>query len=114
MGVRLDSRTLVLRMLAFVCLLLVVVMSTAQVCHVHGAVVAKQGRSSPGPNNSGPEDHCPLCVAMHSALPADIHVAPEPMVLVRALDSIAADVERKFRWRFEMASRPPPMVDGRG
>ena len=105
-----GRRMALLRMLAGISLLLVVLMSTVQVCHVHGAPTAKKGSGQgvPGDGRPGPEDHCPLCVAMHSALPTDIHVAPEPLMLVRALDSVAADAERKFRWRFEMASRPPP------
>jgi hypothetical protein len=45
---------------------------------------------------------------MHSAMPVPLHVVPEPMVNIQALDSVAADAERIFRWRFEMASRPPP------
>ena len=107
-----DSGPVWLRLLACVCLLLVILMSTAQVCHTHGVATARQGSGQhiPASNNPGPEDHCPLCVAMHSALPTGIHVAPEPMMLVRALDSVAADAERKFRWRFEMASRPPPTL----
>lgn len=83
-------------------LVLIVVMSTAQMCHVHtDAQGSRQGDVTPG-------DHCPLCVAMHSALPANIHVAPELVISVQALDSVAADTERTFRWRFELASRPPP------
>lgn len=92
-------------LLAVACLLLVVAMSTVQVCHVHAGSSEKQGSRQGYPT---PEDHCPLCVAMHSALPIAIHVAPEPVAEVRALESVAADAERMFRWRFEMASRPPP------
>ena len=106
-----ESRPLSLRLLAILCLLLVAVMSTVQVCHVHDAGAAvKQGtqRGSHGSSDPATEDHCPLCVAMHSARPADIQVAPEPVIAVRALESVAADAERMFRWRFEMASRPPP------
>lgn len=106
-GLRAGSRPLWLRTLAVVCLVLVVLMSTVQVCHVHGEMTAKQGSRQGDP---APENHCPLCVAMHSALPAGIHVSPEPLAAVRALDSVAADAERMFRWRFEMASRPPPAV----
>ena len=65
-----------------------------------GRVLTRTGRT--------PEDHCPLCVAMHSALPVALHVAPEPLLNIQTLDSIAMDAERIFRWRFEMASRPPP------
>jgi hypothetical protein len=46
---------------------------------------------------------------MHSALPVALHVAPEPLLNIQTLDSIAMDAERIFRWRFEMASRPPPV-----
>ena len=93
------------RVLATLCLAMVVLLSTAQVCHVHTDAVSKQGSRQ---GDTTPEDHCPLCVAMHSALPADIHVEPELLVSVRVLDSVAADAERMFRWRFVMASRPPP------
>ncbi len=99
------NRSVWLRVLAVMCLLLVVAMSTVQVCHTHTRTIVKQGSRQGDPT---PEDHCPLCVAMHSALPASIHVAPEPILAVSAMDSVAADAERMFRWRFEMASRPPP------
>ena len=93
------------RLLACVFLLLLAVMSTAQVCHTHADLVTKQGSRQ---GDTTPEDHCPLCVAMHTALPASIQVAPELLGSVRVLDSVAADAERMFRWRFAMASRPPP------
>ncbi len=102
---RLKSGPAWVRLLATVCLVMVVLLSTAQVCHVHANALSKQGSRQ---GDTTPEDHCPLCVAMHSALPADIHVEPELLVSVRVLDSVAADAERMFRWRFEMASRPPP------
>ncbi len=95
------------RLLASLCLLLIAVMSTAQVCHVHASSHARQG-SQQQQRDVTPEDHCLLCVAMHSAVPADIQVTPEPVLTVRALESVAADAERIFRWRFELASRPPP------
>ena len=101
-----GSRQAWYRLLATSCLLLIAVMSTVQVCHVHASQHARQGSQQHG--DPVPEDHCPLCVAMHSAVPADIQVAPEPLLTVRALESAAADAERIFRWRFELASRPPP------
>jgi hypothetical protein len=94
------------RRVALVCVMLVCVMSTVQAFHTHeDSTFTKQDSHH---NRPAPEDNCPLCVAMHSALPVALHVAPEPMILVQALDSIAMDAERIFRWRFEMASRPPP------
>ena len=100
------QRPMWLRLIAIVCVLVVCVMSTAQVCHTHAEFsLLKQNSRNNGP---APDDHCPLCVAMHSALPVALHVAPEPMLQIQALDSVATDAERIFRWRFEMASRPPP------
>jgi hypothetical protein len=95
-----------LRVIAIACVLLVCVMSTVQASHTHAEFSSlKQNSHNNGP---APDDHCPLCAAMHSALPVSLHVTPEPMLHVQPLDSVAADVERIFRWRFEMASRPPP------
>jgi hypothetical protein len=95
-----------LRVLALVCVLVVTVMSTAQVSHTHAEFSAlKQSNSHHTP---APDDHCPLCVAMHSALAVPQNFAPEPMIEMQRLDSVAAEALRIFRWRFEMASRPPP------
>jgi hypothetical protein len=82
-------------------------MSTVLACHTHGEFSLKQ--NSQQHNSPATDDHCPLCVAMHSALPVSLHVTPEPMLQIQALDSVAADARRIFRWRFEMASRPPPL-----
>jgi hypothetical protein len=95
-----------LRLIAVACVLVVCVMSTVQACHVH-AQSSSARQNTPG-NGPASDDHCPLCVAMHSALPVPLHVIPEPMLHFQALDSVAADAQRIFRWRFEMASRPPP------
>jgi hypothetical protein len=95
-----------LQVIALVCVLVVCIMSTAQVAHTHAEFSAlKQGSHHNGP---APDDHCPLCVAMHSALAAPQQFAPEPMLQIQRLDSVAAEAIRIFRWRFEMASRPPP------
>jgi hypothetical protein len=98
-----------LRVLALVAILVVTVMSTAQVAHTHPALSAV--KQTPGHSAPATDDHCPLCVAMHSALAAPQQFAPEPTLSVRRLDSVAAEAERLFRWRFELASRPPPAKD---
>src|SRR5260221_1776937 len=106
-----QQRPMWLRLIAILCVLVVCVISTAQVCHTHdGFSSLKQNSNNNGP---APDDHCPLCVAMHSSLPVALHVAPEPTLQIQALDSAAADAERIFRWRFEMASRPPPADQNR-
>ncbi|WP_260706303.1 hypothetical protein [Edaphobacter flagellatus] len=98
-------RPMWLRVLALLCILVVAVMSTAQVSHTHAEFSALKQQNSHSP---APDDHCPLCVAMHSALAAPQQFAPEPTLSIQRLDSVAAEAERLFRWRFEMASRPPP------
>jgi len=106
LGLR-EHRPTWLKVLALVCLLVVTIMSTAQVSHTHAEFSAlKQQNSSHNP--PAPDDHCPLCVAMHSALAASQYFAPEPTLQMQRLDSVAAEAVRIFRWRFEMASRPPP------
>ena len=90
------------------CVLLFAVMSTVQVCHTHDLLPAASSTSHGLPHPDTTPDHCPLCVAMHSAMPASLQTAPEPVLHMQALDSAAADAERLFRWRFELASRPPP------
>lgn len=106
LGLR-EHRSIWLQMIAVVCVLVVCAMSTAQVAHTHAefSALKQQGSHHNGP---APDDHCPLCVAMHSALAAPQQFAPEPMLTMQRLDSVAAEAERIFRWRFEMASRPPP------
>jgi hypothetical protein len=105
-GVDLPQQPFRLRWLAALCALLIAVMSTVQVCHTHKLLPQPVGSQQSVPD-SGP-DHCPLCVAMHSAMPSTLQSAPEPVLLIQTLDSVAADAERVFRWRFQLASRPPP------
>lgn len=103
-----DQRPTWLRLIAVFCLLMVCVMSTVQVAHNHAeSAPLKQGQNHNGPV---PDDHCPLCVAMHSALPVSMHT-PEPILQVHALDPVATNVQRIFRWRFQLAIRPPPAMD---
>jgi hypothetical protein len=84
---------------------MVSVMGTVQLVHTHPESTPLKSTNHNGPT---PDDHCPLCVAIHSAaLPVSMH-APDLVLQIHALDSVAADAERIFRWRFEMASRPPP------
>jgi len=95
-----------MRLLAIVSVLLVCIMSTVQVAHTHSETVPlKQSSNHNGP---APDDHCPLCVAIHSsALPVAAH-SPEPLIEMHALDFAASEAQRIFRWRFQLASRPPP------
>lgn len=102
-----------LRWIAMLGVLLIAVMSTVQVCHSHTLppLQASVHQNTPAPNQ-GPDnptpDHCPLCMALHAAMPASAQITPEPVLLVQALDSSAADTPRIVRWHFHLAIRPPP------
>ena len=54
------------------------------------------------------EEHCPLCVAMHSALPATMQVVPEPVQQIAQTLYTHVLVAPEKLWSFAMFSRPPP------
>ena len=94
-----------LRLLALFAVLLISGASTLQASHVHDEDL--RGGQSSQHSVPGPE-HCPLCMAMHSAMPAAQHHAPD---LVFALQEVAVSRRRAYRprrWSYEMFSRPPP------
>jgi hypothetical protein len=95
-----------MRMIAALCILMITFMSAAQACHTHAETSSL--KQTPHHNQAPQEDHCPVCMAMHSALPAALHLAPAPTLEIEPLSTVASDTLRTFRWRFEMASRGPP------
>ena len=98
--------------MAMWCVLLVAAIGTVQAVHIHGQWLPKNAAQVAIPTDASQgqgEEHCPLCVAMHSAMPSTPQAAPEPVLLIQAVDSVAADARRVFRWRFQLASRPPPV-----
>ncbi|WP_348267081.1 hypothetical protein P8936_14330 [Edaphobacter paludis] len=95
-----------MRTIAALCILMVTFMSAAQACHTHAETSSLKQTSQH--NQPAPEDHCPVCMAMHSALPAAVHLAPAPTIEIEPLSAIASDTLQPFQWRFEMASRGPP------
>lgn len=94
--------------IAVLTVLLIAIMSTVQVCHTHDLLPGQADSHGSLPHQDAAPDHCPLCVAMHSALPVDVQVTSEPIAHTQVLDSVAANAQRLFRWRFQLASRPPP------
>ncbi len=96
-----------MRWVAVLCMLLIMVASTVELCHTHPDAVKplqKQGQTAP-------TDHCPLCVAMHSALPTALQVAPEPVMMVGTVQGPAIDTRRRLLWAHGLASRPPPFAN---
>lgn len=102
-----------LRVLALACLLLVAGMSSVQAVHVHGQWLPQHGQlagpAADGSQAPGGEDHCPLCVAMHWALPVATHVVPARTLLVECKLVQRVDRAPEAVWHFAMFSRPPPI-----
>ena len=102
-----TQRPVWLRLLGVLCLLLICIASTAQVCHTHLDSTSMTKGSAP---NIPSPDHCPLCVAMHSALPATANSAPEPLLQVQTVLFHAVESRRLQHLSFDLFSRPPPTV----
>jgi hypothetical protein len=102
-----------LRAVALLCVLLAAVVGTAQAAHIHGewlpSNTAHFSLASDGSQGQG-EEHCPLCAAMHSALPASMQAVPEPACEVaQGFAAFVSAAPHKF-WIFAMFSRPPPVA----
>ena len=96
-----------LRLIAMMCVLLISVAGTVEVCHSHADVSAATKNSQ---HNAPAPDHCPLSVAMHSAAPASAHADPEPVLQIQKVLFKAVELRRLQQWNLELFSRPPPSV----
>ena len=105
------------RALVLACLLLVTLTSTAQAAHTHGKLLpnrhaeltTKADLSAP----QGGEEHCPLCVAMHSAMVATQYATFVVTALTRTLPLPERYVDRvpESITHFASFSRPPPALE---
>jgi len=102
-----------LRVVAVLCVALMAAIGTAQAVHIHGEWLPQNALHATVPADASQgqgEEHCPLCVAMHSALPVTMVVAPAPLLeAVQALCTRVLIAPQKL-WSFAMFSRPPPVV----
>ena len=102
-----------LRVLTFAFLLLVVGASSAQAIHIHGEWLPQNaihaGSLPSGSQGPGGEEHCPLCIAMHSALPVSAHANVLLLTLVECKVVQAFDRAPETQWHYAMFSRPPPV-----
>lgn len=100
-------------MLAYACLLLVVGASSEQAIHIHGQWLPQKAIHATAPPSGsqvpGGEANCPLCMAMHSALPVAAHVQVVRLVLVECKVVQCVDRAPETLWHFAMFSRPPPV-----
>ncbi|HLI77382.1 MAG TPA: hypothetical protein VKV02_10595 [Acidobacteriaceae bacterium] len=99
-----------MRWLTITCVLLFTVITTAQAAHLHRPAGAGHQVQAPlaGTPSADAEEHCPLCVAMHPALPAPMHVAPAPVLLGEPLPSQRQEGVAGSVWAFARFGRPPP------
>jgi len=113
-GAPAKPHSLTTRWLAFVCLLLAGVVGTAQAVHVHGELLPKNDLQAHLPADAGQqlggEEHCPLCVAMHSTLPVEEAALPGAALLSSTKVVEHQSLAPATRWHFAMFSRPPPSV----
>jgi len=125
-GMKHTAQPTWLRLFAIFCIGLICVGSTVQVCHehtdsfeasllqvrvagpAHASVDAQKNLGTRTDSDSNSAVNCPLCVAMHSALPVADALPQTAMVALATLTRQADGIDRMFSWRFEMASRPPP------
>jgi hypothetical protein len=112
-GVVEQAHPLWLRVITFACLLLMVGASSAQAIHIHGQWLPQSavhaGSVPDGSHEPGGEEHCPLCMVMHSALPAAMHADMVQLVLVECKPVQAVDHAPETLWHYAMFSRPPPV-----
>jgi len=103
-----------MRLLATACLLLVGLASSVEVVHIHGDWLPHHGAQVAAPADAsqvpGGEEHCPLCVAMHSTLPVAAKIAPVRLVLVAVKAVSVVDRLPSSQWHFARFSRPPPVL----
>ena len=106
-----GPRPLWLRVGVFLCVMLVGVAGIAQAAHMHGDWLPKSAAqvSAHTTFSSGiSEDDCPLCMAMHSALPVAGFAALVLALLLEARTFAFRSRKPRTLWYFAAFSRPPP------
>jgi hypothetical protein len=90
-------------------------MSSVQAIHIHGQWLPNNSAKATAPADAsqlpGGEEHCPLCVAMHSTLPVSTRVEPVRLVAVGIRIAQVVDHAPDSHWHFALFSRPPPVVE---
>jgi len=100
-----------LRVAALLCVLLVGVAGIAQAAHIHGEWLPSSAHQVAAHTALSPaiaEDACPLCVAMHSALPVTGFGAPLAALPLECNLLLVSTRKPRTLWYFAAFSRPPP------
>lgn len=102
------------RWVSLLCVLVFGVASTAQAAHIHGGGGAKGVHEvhapTGGSKTAGDEEHCPLCIAVHWALPATMAAAPAPVLALAVQLRPLTELPAPVAWHFARFSRPPPTL----
>lgn len=99
------------RWVAALCVSLAAFVGSAQAVHVHGQWLPRGAHAATQPavlSDGTGEEHCPLCVALHSALPVTLQLSPEPVLAVADLVLLPASHEPSAIPHFALFCRPPP------
>jgi hypothetical protein len=119
-GYRAQAHPLWMRLLTVFCMLLLGAAGTVQACHSHDDAFeptlqstshpAAQPAQPVNPDSDSPNStvRCPLCVAMHSALPVTHTLTQVAALRFDPPPAPAPSAPRLFLWRSQLASRPPP------
>lgn len=108
-----PTQPLRLRLAALFCVFLVAGAGIAQAAHIHGDWLphhAPQFAASSAQGGVVPEDSCPLCIAMHSAMPVSGLVALLVALVLEISLALVASRKPKTPWHFAAFSRPPPSL----
>lgn len=88
--------------------------ATAQAAHIHGQWLPQNKAQVHAPveatQSNGGEDRCPLCTALHSAMPVSLQTAPPPPALYVIKLAEASCHVPAAPWPFANFSRPPPSL----
>jgi len=83
----------------------------AQAAHIHGELLPSSAIRAAAHTAVAPalgEDSCPLCVAMHSALPVAGFAALLVALLLECSLLLVSTHKPRTLWYFAAFSRPPP------
>ncbi|HZY61510.1 MAG TPA: hypothetical protein VFE38_03225 [Edaphobacter sp.] len=97
------------RMIALLCIVMVTFMSAALACHTHAE--ASSLRQGNHPSQPSPEDHCLVCVAMHTAIPSAANVLQETAVdVAEYVVPLPSEQGHGTIHAFDLQTRPPPFA----
>ena len=101
-----------MRAVAACSFLLVLLASSAQATHLHGNWLPHRGAQvslwEDAEQGSGSDAPCPLCVAMHSALPTAARAGTQTLLQISFLTAACADRLVPRLVCYSLFGRPPP------